>query len=319
MNPKFNFTQLHIRFFLAAIWLIMILPVSAATFDSATSGNWNLAATWTLTSGTDADGVPDADDAVTIKAGHNVTVISGSTCTTITVEATATLTLTSTLNNSGAFLNQGTLEWTGTLSGAGAITNDGTINFSGLVTTLHNTASDITNNAGGTINWLNGYIDGNGGGQTLTNYGVFNLIGDNPSSRNCEMAIINKSGGSIVKGGTTSAGLSIDNPFTNESGGMVTIHSGASISFTTNFNLTQDGAFTVDGTLNLASGTLSQSQVFSVNGTCNVTAGTHTFGAGFSGSGTLVISGGTLTTIQNRRLLRKNPTHRVHSHSDWFF
>jgi len=295
MNPKFNFTQLQIRFFLAAIWLIVILPVSAATFDSATSDNWSLATTWTLTSGTDDNGVPDADDSVTIKAGHNVTVNSGSTCTTITVEATATLTLTSTLNNSGAFLNQGTLEWTGTLSGAGAITNDGTINFSGLVTTLHNTASDITNNAGGTINWLNGYIDGNGGGQTLTNYGVFNLIGDNPSSRYCDMAIINKSGGSILKGGTTSAGLNIDLPFTNESGGMVTIHSGASISFTTNFNLTQDGAFTVDGTLNLASGTLSQSQVFSVNGACNVTAGTHAFGAGFSGSGSLSISGGTLT------------------------
>lgn len=295
MNPKFTFTQLQIRFFLAAIWLIVILPVSAATFDSATSGNWNLAATWTLTSGTDDNGVPDADDAVTIKAGHNVTVAGGSTCTTITVEATAILTMASSLNNSGAFLNQGTLEWTGALTGAGALTNDGTINISGLVTTLHNTASDITNNPGGTINWLDGYIDGNGGGQTLTNYGVFNLIGDNPSSRNCEMAIINMSGGSIVKGGTTSAGLSIDNPFTNESGGMVTIHSGASISFVTNISFTQNGVFTVDGAINLGNCMLSQSQVFLINGTCNVTAGTHNFGAGFSGSGTLVISGGTLT------------------------
>lgn len=295
MNPKFTFPPLQIRFFLTAIWPALIFPVSAATFDSANSGNWNLAATWTLTSGTDADGVPDADDAVTIKAGHNVTTTGGNACTTITVEATAILTLPNNLTNSGAFLNQGTLEWTGALQGAGALTNDGTINISGVVTALHNIAGDLTNNAGGTINWLNGYIDGGSSGQTLTNYGTFNLIGDNPNSRNCEMAIINKSGGTIVKGGTTSAGLSIDNPFTNESGGTVTIQAGASISFTTNFNLTHDGAFIVDGILNLASGTLSQSQVFSINGTCNVTAGTHTFGAGFSGSGTLGISGGTLT------------------------
>jgi|GEM_PF-1329691 len=296
MNPKFTFTQLHIRFFLAAIWLIIILPVSAATFDSATSGNWNLAATWTLTSGTDADGVPDADDAVTIKAGDNVTATGGSTCTTITVDAMATLTLTSALNNSGTFLNQGTLEWTsGAFVGAGAIFNDGTINISGIVTALHNTGADITNNAGGTINWLNGYIDGSSSGQTLTNYGIFNLIGDNPSNRTCEMTIVNKSGGSIIKGGTTSSGLSIDVPFTNESGGTVTIHSGASISFLGNFTLTQNGTFTVDGTLNLASGTISQGQVFSVNGVCNVTLGTHTFGVGFSGPGTLVVSGGTVT------------------------
>ncbi len=296
MNPKITFKQLQAHFFWTAIISFPMLPVSAVTFDSGTSGNWNLAATWTLTSGTDADGVPDADDAVTIKAGHNVTTTGGSSCTTITVKSSATLTIQNNLNNSGICLNQGALEWTsGVFDGTGVITNDGTINISGIVTALHNTAADITNNAGGTINWLNGYIDGGSSGQTLTNYGTFNLIGDNPSFRNCEMAIINKSGGSIVKGGTTSAGLSIDLPFTNESGGMVTIHSGASISFNGNFNLTQDGAFTVDGTLNFASGTLSQSQVFSINGTCNVTLGTHTFGAGFSGSGTLVVSGGALT------------------------
>jgi len=41
-------------------------------FTSAAAGDWNLAGSWTLSSGTDADGIPDADDDVTIAATHTI-------------------------------------------------------------------------------------------------------------------------------------------------------------------------------------------------------------------------------------------------------
>jgi hypothetical protein len=41
-------------------------------FTSAATGDWNVAGSWTLSSGTDADGIPDADDNVTIAATHTI-------------------------------------------------------------------------------------------------------------------------------------------------------------------------------------------------------------------------------------------------------
>lgn len=45
-----------------------------ATFSSISSGTWNAPATWSITAGTDSDGnnFPDANDDVTINAGHTV-------------------------------------------------------------------------------------------------------------------------------------------------------------------------------------------------------------------------------------------------------
>lgn len=45
----------------------------AATFTAAANGYWATAATWTFT-GMDADGIPDADDTVTIPSPRVVTV-----------------------------------------------------------------------------------------------------------------------------------------------------------------------------------------------------------------------------------------------------
>jgi hypothetical protein len=50
-------------------------PAAAqGTLQSAASGPWTDPATWQLTAGSDADGVPDADDSVTVLAGHTVTM-----------------------------------------------------------------------------------------------------------------------------------------------------------------------------------------------------------------------------------------------------
>lgn len=45
----------------------------SATFSSVSSGLWSTASTWNIT-GTDADGLPDADDNVVINAAHTVTL-----------------------------------------------------------------------------------------------------------------------------------------------------------------------------------------------------------------------------------------------------
>lgn len=78
---------------------------SQATFTSRANGNWNSTNTWQLTSGTDADtdGIPDADDAVIIKA-HTVTVNVNAACASLTTDPDANNTsgLLSTITTAGA-------------------------------------------------------------------------------------------------------------------------------------------------------------------------------------------------------------------------
>lgn len=64
------------------------LMLSQATFTSKANGNWNSSGSWLLNSGTDADGIPDADDTVTIKA-HTITVTASVTCSSLTTEPLA--------------------------------------------------------------------------------------------------------------------------------------------------------------------------------------------------------------------------------------
>lgn len=72
------------------LFLVLTLFVSQAFFSQATftsraNGNWNATNTWQLTLGTDADGIPDADDAVIIKA-HTVNVTANATCASLTTD-----------------------------------------------------------------------------------------------------------------------------------------------------------------------------------------------------------------------------------------
>ena len=77
------------------LFLVLTLFVSQAFFSQATftsrvNGNWNSTSTWELTSGTDADadGIPDADDAVIIKA-HTVNVTANAACASLTTDPDA--------------------------------------------------------------------------------------------------------------------------------------------------------------------------------------------------------------------------------------
>lgn len=89
------------------LFLVLTLFVAQDFFSQAVftskGGNWNSASNWTLTSGTDADGIPDADDAVIIKA-HTVTVNVNATCASLTTDPDANNTsgLSATISTSKA-------------------------------------------------------------------------------------------------------------------------------------------------------------------------------------------------------------------------
>lgn len=60
-------------FTILSLTLLTVLQANAqATFESLASGVYNVAATWTMTAGSDVDGKPDADDDVFIRSGHIV-------------------------------------------------------------------------------------------------------------------------------------------------------------------------------------------------------------------------------------------------------
>ena len=100
-----------------------------ATFQSNATGSWNNASSWTLLSGSDADGIPDANDVVTIQSSHTITLTANAFVQNITLNGT-----------SGTRLAIGnfTLDVNGTLDGPSTVwsnsivtTGTGELKFSG--------------------------------------------------------------------------------------------------------------------------------------------------------------------------------------------
>jgi hypothetical protein len=54
-------------------------------FNSAATGAWNVAGSWTLVSGTDSDGIPDSDDDVTVLNGHVINLPASVNAKNVTV------------------------------------------------------------------------------------------------------------------------------------------------------------------------------------------------------------------------------------------
>jgi len=81
-------------FTILSITVLMALQANAqATFESIVSGTYNVATTWTMTAGSDADGRPDADDDVFIMSGHTVKLPASGTslANNLTINAGGTL------------------------------------------------------------------------------------------------------------------------------------------------------------------------------------------------------------------------------------
>ena len=198
--------------FFACCIVLYSMPLQAASFSSRATGNWNVATTWTLTSGSDADGIPDTDDNVTVGSNHAIVLVSATTITSLTMNSgsiTGANTLTITGNftmNSGIFAPDdavtigGTFSWSsnGTI---GVLTSPSVLNvtINGVATIDGNIDRELVKrklilNGGGT--WILGSINLSEGGilevasgQTLTynSTGTYSLNNGSGSGNSFEL------------------------------------------------------------------------------------------------------------------------------------
>lgn len=193
-NPKQGFTHpvsifrktsrfTFFWFMLAFFALMGVKGWGQATFTAKASANWNLATTWTLTSGADADGIPDTNDDVIIPTKFDVTLSQNESCASLALNgggnpaslAISTYTLevigNITGNNTRAVLTitSGTLTIGGSLSGLTTFTaGTGTVNFNG------SSAQTIPNN---TYNFNNITVNNSSGATFGGNVTATNVAG----------------------------------------------------------------------------------------------------------------------------------------------
>nr|MBI1228962.1 hypothetical protein [Cytophagales bacterium] len=135
------------------------------SYRTIQSGNWNSVATWQRFDGNNwiaASAVPSsADENITIREGHTVTVSDTRTIDQTVVEAGGSLILSGILNvangsGDGLIIN-GTMSWNrGTIAGSGTIviSEEGTLNLTSVEGKFFSGTPGIVNN-NGTINWMN--------------------------------------------------------------------------------------------------------------------------------------------------------------------
>jgi fibronectin-binding autotransporter adhesin len=314
--------------------LLLGASAQAANFTAATDGNWAAAATWTF-SGTDADGIPDADDAVTISSSRTVTVTGAQSFHTLNVTSIATLTLSAgaTLTTDGtagsSFTSNGTVNGAGTLrtQGTTALSITGTftapLEIAGGTTSGGSTiGGSLTVLSGATLNSTNqtftvgGDLNVNAGGAIIHNFATFRVNGAN--------IIINGaiSGGAFTFGGSGTQNLSgagtLTDSITVLGASVTTLTSGVTLgngATATTLAINTNGVLATNGnTLTLNSvdisgagsingaGLVRMQGVSTINVNSNFTApfeinsGT-TSGAGTLGGSLAVASGATLDTI----------------------
>ena len=89
-----NQYQKRMKNFLKMLSVILLMAmaqnvIGQGVFTSNASGNWSDPTKWTLNSGTDADGIPDSDDNVTIAASQFITLTANSACNNLTLLTTS--------------------------------------------------------------------------------------------------------------------------------------------------------------------------------------------------------------------------------------
>ena len=147
-SGQLNITSMKKILLLIAVLFCYKLGYAQGTFTSSPSGDagdWNASGTWTLASGADTDGVPDADDTVTISSGDVVTVTATAAATTLTVTGTlvteAALTISGNVTASGSTTLNG-----GNVVVSGDFTNSGTLKlFAGSYLQLDDDSKTLTN------------------------------------------------------------------------------------------------------------------------------------------------------------------------------
>ncbi len=187
------------QFFSLLILLIGFSLKSQTVFESIATGTWSAPATWTLTSGADADGVPDVGDSVIIHSGHIVKLTaSANSCRGLCILSGGQLfPNTKVLNIEGGFYNAGTVSG-GSLSfvfnRTGArIQSVNPITIGGNIY-IKRSATIVA----GTVINLTGFMNLQNNNTVLTNNGSVSLKGGSTLSNNSRW--INKAGSSLTLG-----------------------------------------------------------------------------------------------------------------------
>ncbi len=292
-------------------FICLSFVTKAANFTSTSAGgDWASSTTWTLVSGTDADGIPDSNDGVTIDG--TVTIGANSDCSNLSVPLGKTLTITSNiLSVYGTFSMLGTLGGVGTLRFRGGIAqsiNDAFIttanlrvgtSSTNLTINANVTFADVTVDASTTLTIAVGTtLTGTGAlsnSGTLTNAGTVSITGTSTIS------------GTTTVSGTFNGTANITN---NGTSSILTISAvgiiNALSAFTNDGSMTNDGTLNTTGTLTLSAGsTTGGVGVYNVYGnlTSNATSAITTtlatvnLGDDTVGSGTQTLSGTGMATI----------------------
>lgn len=125
---------------------------NAANFSSVSSGTWSAPATWSITSGTDADGIPDQDDDVVINGGHTISLTSGTNVRNFTNNGFVngniqTLSVYGNITNTGGFLTKVTLSVRGncTLTSSNVFNGANSLFVIGNLTVTATTTINVSN------------------------------------------------------------------------------------------------------------------------------------------------------------------------------
>ncbi|HEY1040649.1 MAG TPA: hypothetical protein VGF30_14645, partial [Bacteroidia bacterium] len=306
------------------LFSLLTLFTNAATFNSTgATTNWSLASTWTVVSGTDADGIPDTDDDIVILTGHSVSLSATSLAKTLTIANGATLTT----NNQyiamrGNFSNSGTVSgslyftWVNPSSSISS-TSSLTIAILSLVNASTLNITSGTTLAFGSLQIRTGSTVNNSGNITVTTLTTVNSNGN---------TLNNLSGSTFTLGQNLANAMTITNnvnstasltknvtsiPPTTGWGNLSLSGSvsskAASSALTVNGNLTIASGVTLNlasNTLNLRgnlsnSGTVSSAATVNLNGTTNQTlstTGTTVIPVlSVSNTNTIILSSGTFS------------------------
>ncbi|MEX1138069.1 MAG: hypothetical protein WEF53_01825, partial [Bacteroidota bacterium] len=272
--------------------------VAQGNYQSNASGNWNSAATWTLISGSDADGIPDADDNIDIVSGHSVIVNANSAVNNVTVTS-GTLDIRGfNLTVNGATSVSGSVIFSTSTAGTKIFIGTVTINNGG---SWSHSVNETVVLRGGIVN--NGSFSTGTGAYTL-NTNSQALTGSNPISFGGNLAI---TGAITITNNTTVAvaasltGSVAGSTFLNASGATLnvgaallatgTLDATASpntVNYNGGGNQTMKGTTYHDLTVTKSGGTATLGGTTTVNNSFTVASGTAATGAN-----TLTVSGAT--------------------------
>ncbi len=281
-----------------------------AVFSSnVATGNWNSAASWSVVSGTDGDGMPDSDDDVYVQSGHSITLTQNESCNDLHI---STGTVVAGTGLEGAInLGTNTLSINGKLRcywAAVGVTpgtnyNNGyaiyPFNGTGKVSIVGNTRSlTLTGEWGATI--------------TNASTGAFiceiNLNAAQTVSfgTNLKCTFLHVVSGTLDLGATS---LGIDNSVTGQGdvlidAGCTIISSGSANNIFQRTGTTPGGTLTVNGTLNLTGATPKIQMTADVfNGTVVYSGTNQTFATqGTGGSPGIIPLAYTNVTLSNTGL-----------------